>query len=63
MHLSGLTVFESDINELAQPANELTLGMAYQTKQGGEFEIYFSEDLSVNRSADFSFGIAKKVTF
>ena len=55
--------FDSDIDELAREAHELTLGLSYQTKKGGQFEIYFSEDISVNRAADFSFGISKKITF
>jgi len=55
--------FESDIDELARAAHELTIGLSYQTKRGGQFEIYFSEDISVNRAADFSFGISKKIKF
>ena len=55
--------FDSDIDELTRAANEITIGMSYLTKQGGQFEIYFSEDVSVNRAADFSFGISKKIKF
>ena len=55
--------FDSDIDELARAANEITIGLSYQTKRGGQFEMYFSEDISVNRAADFSFGVSKKIKF
>ena len=55
--------FQSDIDELNRSANELTLGFAYKTKKLGSFDVFFSEDISVNRAADFSFGIAHKILF
>ena len=56
-------MFESDISELSQSATEVTLGLAYQSKSIGLIEVYFSEDITVNRGADFSFGISSKVNF
>ena len=55
--------FVSDIDELDRSANELTIGFSYRAKKGGQTEVYFSEDISVNRAADFSFGISHKWLF
>ena len=55
--------FQSNIETLNRSATQLTLGLAYQSKRFGSFDIYFSEDITVNRAADFSFGITKRVTF
>lgn len=55
--------FDSDIDELARTAHEITVGLSFQTKRGNQFEIYFSEDISVNRAADFTFGVSKKIAF
>jgi len=56
-------MFESDIDELYKVATQLTLGLAYQTKNKNIIEIYFSEDVAVNRSADFSVGIQYQSKF
>ncbi|MGH1428244.1 MAG: DUF3187 family protein [Arenicella sp.] len=56
-------MFESAISELNRSASELTFGLAYQSTKVGLIEVYFSEDITVNRSADFSFGISSKVNF
>lgn len=55
--------FDSEIDELSDSATEVTLGFSYKSKSWGIFEIFFSEDISVNRAADFSFGITRKVSF
>ena len=55
--------FESGIDELASSANEVTVGFAYKTKKSGSFDVFFSEDISVNRGADFSFGVSHKILF
>ncbi len=56
-------LFESNISELNKSATELTLGFAYQTKRLGLFELYFSEDITVNRAADFSIGLSSRLRF
>jgi len=46
-------VFDSTIPELNQPAWQLAFGLEFAKR----WQIYFTEDLSVNRAADFSIGI------
>ena len=55
--------FQSDVPTLTRSTTELTLGLALQSKRFGTFDIHFSEDITVNRAADFSFGITKRITF
>lgn len=55
--------FQSNIETLSRSATQLTLGLAYQSKRFGPFDLYFSEDITVNRASDFSFGITKRITF
>lgn len=56
-------LFESNISELSNSATELTLGFAYKTKRLGVLELYFSEDVTVNRAADFSVGLSSRIFF
>lgn len=52
------TVFDSDIDELKQTAWQLSLAGEFTwPKKNSSLQLYFTEDLSVNRAADFSFGI------
>ena len=45
-------VFDSLIEEINKPAWQLTLASNYK-----QWQIYFAEDITVNRAADFSLGI------
>ncbi len=45
-------VFKSEIEEINRPAWQLALAGQYK-----KWQIYFAEDLTVNRAADFTFGI------
>jgi hypothetical protein len=60
---SHSALFDSKISELSKVASQLTLGLAYETEKSGLIELYFSEDLTVNRAADFSIGIASRFVF
>lgn len=55
--------FDSQIQELAKNTSQLTLGLAYTTTKKTIIEVYFSEDLTVNRAADFSVGIGTRFFF
>ena len=55
--------FESNITELSKSASQLTLGLSYSTKKIGAIELYFSEDVTVNRAADFSIGLNARFAF
>jgi len=57
---SHSALFDSEIDELAKYASQLTLGSAYRSKHLGLIEFYVSEDLTVNRAADFSLGLSLK---
>lgn len=52
-------VFVSDIPELNRDAWQLGVGLEYDQR----WQVYFGEDLSVNRTADFSFGVNWRSTF
>lgn len=45
-------VFDSEVEEISQSAWQFALASQYK-----QWQIYFSEDITVNRAADFSFGI------
>lgn len=59
-------LFDSAIDELARSAVLLTLGGSYRSpkhRNGAIFDWYISEDLTVNRAADFTFGMAMRHHF
>ena len=58
---SHAALFDSDISELNQEAHLLSVGLSYNTNQGNRAVISFSEDLSVNRAADFSFSAGYQI--
>ena len=60
---SHSALFDSDIDEIARFASQLTLGTAYHSQRFGLIELYFTEDVTVNRAADFSFGFSVKRIF
>lgn len=57
---SHSALFDSEIDEIAEFASQLTLGTTYHSQSFGLLELYFSEDLTVNRAADFSVGLSVK---
>jgi len=56
-------IFDSEIEELNKHATQLTLGLTYENTDNSIVTLYFSEDISVNRTADFSMGIEYKHGF
>lgn len=56
-------LFESSIPELSKSALQLTLGVKVNSSSNKHWQIYFSEDINVNRSPDFAFGINRLVNF
>ena len=57
-------VFESNIDEISKSAWQLALAAEYSLKGSDKYiQIFFSEDLSVNRATDFSFGISWSTQF
>jgi len=62
--LNGHTaLFESAIPELSKPSMQLTFGATFNASSDKQWKIFFSEDINVNRSPDFSFGINRLVNF
>lgn len=55
--------FESAIEDISRSTAQLSLGAVYKTEKSGQFELYFSEDLAVNRSADFAIGLTSRFSF
>jgi len=45
-------MFKSELRELGKPAAQLSLGMRYQTRSRGSWEVSFSEDVAVDTSPD-----------
>lgn len=56
-------LFESKIDEINQHASQLTLGVAYDVANVGVISFYISEDVTVNRAADFSIGLSVQALF
>ena len=55
-------LFRSSINELSTPAQQVAVAAEFQFNRGSVYkpihlEVYFTEDISVGKSADFAFGI------
>ena len=57
---SHSALFDSEIDEINQFVSQLTLGATYRSQYLGLIELYFTEDLTVNRAADFAFGLSAK---
>lgn len=57
------SVFDSTIPELSSTAMALSLGVTFLKTAKSEWRMFFSEDIKVNRSADFSFGLSRSIRF
>lgn len=60
---SHTALFKSNIKEIASPASQLSLSVEYESANLGDWELYFSEDLRVDRSADFAIGLTARFSF
>jgi len=57
-------LFESTIDEISKNAWQLALAAEYSLKDSDKhIQIFFSEDLTVNRTTDFSFGLSWSTQF